>query len=229
MKSSARTATKVLMQWLTTQALLEITPHITTYRLCTAYIASGASISPSKAVHSEKRWQVIVRLVIAKRNADSSSETIFRSCWWEFNSFSIYRKASTLRFLTSPLYERTQTTLHFCQFPFGHLCKSEGEMAKHTHKYNFAFDSAKGSQGLNWGLVLTSNPEQPYTQFYPDDLSFYGNNQPHNNIPPAYGVYRFRRTTWCAYTWTLHKAGTDCYVADCLPCSRQCRSIYLCF
>ena len=72
---------------------------------------------------------------------------------------------------------------------------TEGESAKHTHKYNYAFDSAKGSQGLNWGLVLTSNPEQPYTQFYPNDFSFYGNNQPHNNIPPAYGVYRFRRTT----------------------------------
>ena len=119
MKSSARTATKVLMQWLITQALLEITPHITTYRLCTAYIALEGLLNSPKLVHSVYRLKCVVRLVIAKRNADSRSKTIFRSYWWEFSSSSIYRKASTLRFLTSPLYERTQTTLHFCQFPFG--------------------------------------------------------------------------------------------------------------
>nr|DAO75846.1 MAG TPA: hypothetical protein [Caudoviricetes sp.] len=28
-----------------------------------------------------------------------------------------------MRFLIYPLYERTQTTLHFCQFPFGSLEK----------------------------------------------------------------------------------------------------------
>nr|DAM64778.1 MAG TPA: hypothetical protein [Caudoviricetes sp.] len=28
-----------------------------------------------------------------------------------------------MRFLISPLYERTYTTLHFCHFPFGSLEK----------------------------------------------------------------------------------------------------------
>ena len=72
---------------------------------------------------------------------------------------------------------------------------TEGESARHVHKANFAFDSAKGNGALNWGLVLTSNPASPYTQFYPDDLSFVGGNQPHNTMQPIYGVYKFRRTT----------------------------------
>lgn len=42
------------------------------------------------------------------------------------------------------------------------------------------------------------------------NISF-GKNQPHNNLSPLYGVYRFRRTSWCAWSDIRHKVVVSCY------------------
>lgn len=72
---------------------------------------------------------------------------------------------------------------------------TEGELAKHTTKFDFLFSGNTGTQAAAWGIVLTNNPSNTYKDFYPFPYSYTGGNQPHNNIAPLYGVYRFRRLT----------------------------------
>lgn len=72
---------------------------------------------------------------------------------------------------------------------------TEGELAKHTTKFDFLFFGNTGTQVANWGIVLTNNPSNTYKDFYPNPYSYTGNDEPHNNIAPLYGVYRFRRLT----------------------------------
>lgn len=80
-------------------------------------------------------------------------------------------------------------------FPFGHQLNSEGELAKHTTRFDFLFSGNTGTQAAVWGIVLTNNPSNTYKDFYPFPYSYTGNDEPHNNIAPLYGVYRFRRLT----------------------------------
>ena len=70
---------------------------------------------------------------------------------------------------------------------------TEGEMAKHTTKFDFLFYGSQGTGAAGWGIVLTNNPSNTYKDFYPNPYSYTGNDEPHNNIQPLYGVYRFRR------------------------------------
>lgn len=72
---------------------------------------------------------------------------------------------------------------------------TEGEMAKHTTKFDYIFSGNTGTQVAYWGIVLTNNPSNTYKDFYPNPYSYTGNDEPHNNIAPLYGVYRFRRLT----------------------------------
>lgn len=72
---------------------------------------------------------------------------------------------------------------------------TEGELAKHTTKFDFLFSGDTGTQAAAWGIVLTNNPSNTYKDFYPEFYSYTGNDEPHNNLSPLYGVYRFRRTT----------------------------------
>ena len=72
---------------------------------------------------------------------------------------------------------------------------TEGEMAKHTTRFDFLFSGNTGTQAADWGIVLTNNPSNTYKDFYPKPYSYTGNDEPHNNIAPLYGVYRFRRLT----------------------------------
>ena len=72
---------------------------------------------------------------------------------------------------------------------------TEGELAKHTTRFDFSFFGDTGTQAAAWGIVLTNNPSKTYKDFYPEFYSYTGNDEPHNNLSPLYGVYRFRRTT----------------------------------
>ena len=72
---------------------------------------------------------------------------------------------------------------------------TEGELAKHTTRFDFLFFGDTGTQAAAWGIVLTNNPSNTYKDFYPLPYSYTGNDEPHNNIAPLYGVYRFRRLT----------------------------------
>ena len=70
---------------------------------------------------------------------------------------------------------------------------TEREMAKHTTRFDFLFSGDPGTQAATWGIVLTNNPSSTYKDFHPNPYSYTGNDEPHNNLSPLYGVYRFRR------------------------------------
>ena len=80
------------------------------------------------------------------------------------------------------------------QFSFGVETLAEGELASHAHIV------AKTSAIVGWS---ENSPEGVYgditsgTTIMKKEPKTYesGGNQPHNNLPPLYGVYRFRRTT----------------------------------
>ena len=80
------------------------------------------------------------------------------------------------------------------QFSFGAETLAEGELASHAHIV------AKTSAIVGWS---SSSPEGVYgdittgTTIKKKEPKTYesGGNQPHNNLPPLFGVYRFRRTS----------------------------------
>ena len=72
---------------------------------------------------------------------------------------------------------------------------TEGELAKHTTKFDFLFFGDTGTQAAAWGIVLTNNPSNTYKDFYPNPYSYTGNDEPHNTIQPVYGVYRYERVS----------------------------------
>lgn len=72
---------------------------------------------------------------------------------------------------------------------------TEGEMAKHTTRFDFLFSGITGTQAAPWGIVLTNNPSNTYKDFYPNPYSYTGNDEPHNTIQPVYGVYRYERVS----------------------------------
>lgn len=72
---------------------------------------------------------------------------------------------------------------------------TEGEMAKHTTRFDFLFLGNTGTQAADWGIVLTNNPSNTYKDFYPNPYSYTGNDDPHNTIQPVYGVYRYERVS----------------------------------
>lgn len=75
-------------------------------------------------------------------------------------------------------------------FPFGHLCKSEGELAAHSHYVGKGKGNEKNPAVYTQLLYLTQ-----WEGKYEYDISTnsVGGNQPHNNLPPVYSVYKFRR------------------------------------
>lgn len=72
---------------------------------------------------------------------------------------------------------------------------TEGEMAKHTIRFDFLFSGDTGTKAAAWGIVLTNNPSNTYKDFYPNPYSYTGNDEPHNTIQPVYGVYRYERVS----------------------------------
>lgn len=72
---------------------------------------------------------------------------------------------------------------------------TEGEMARHTIRFDFLFSGDTGTKAAAWGIVLTNNPSNTYKDFYPNPYSYTGNDEPHNTIQPVYGVYRYERVS----------------------------------
>ena len=76
----------------------------------------------------------------------------------------------------------------FCQFPFGHLCKSEGELASHSHIIYAGYGSQEG--------VEIDQPSTNRNSVWSNRrTSSVGGDQPHNTIQPVYGVYRYERVS----------------------------------
>lgn len=71
---------------------------------------------------------------------------------------------------------------------------SVDELARFSPRYNFTFDSNHATGIAAWGITLTSQPTNKYTDFYPEDYSYIGKDQPHNNMQPYVAVYIFRRS-----------------------------------
>ena len=76
---------------------------------------------------------------------------------------------------------------------------TEGELASHGHAihfYNDDWNSTDGNSGLynQPGIVHDSiDRSAKNTNRWTDLVESTGGNQPHNNLPPIYGVYKFRR------------------------------------
>ena len=76
---------------------------------------------------------------------------------------------------------------------------TEGELASHGHAihfYNDDWNSSDGNSGAynNPGIVHDATDRSAKnTNRWTDLVESTGGNQPHNNLPPLYGVFRFRR------------------------------------
>ena len=86
-----------------------------------------------------------------------------------------------------------------CTFPFGVELVTEGELASHGHAIHFYNDDWNGSDGNSGmynqpGIVHDSiDRSAKNTNRWTDLVESTGGNQPHNNLPPLYGAYKFRR------------------------------------
>nr|DAO75844.1 MAG TPA: hypothetical protein [Caudoviricetes sp.] len=68
---------------------------------------------------------------------------------------------------------------------------AEGELAKHGHPY-IAPPRLFNERHINQDEIICPNSnESANAMTY--NTSIVGNNTPHNNLLPLYGVYRFRR------------------------------------
>ena len=76
---------------------------------------------------------------------------------------------------------------------------TEGEMASHGHAIHFYNDDWNSSDGIGGeynqpGIVHDSTDRSAKnTNRWADLVESTGGNQPHNNLPPLYSAYRFRR------------------------------------
>lgn len=76
---------------------------------------------------------------------------------------------------------------------------TEGELASHGHAIHFYNDDWNSSDGNSGkynqpGIVHDSiDRSAKNTNRWTDLVESTGGNQPHNNLPPIYGVYKFRR------------------------------------
>lgn len=82
-------------------------------------------------------------------------------------------------------------------FPFGVELVTEGELASHTHTeyVDQKFDAYPNNGGNKWKQGLVNAEEKSKNVTYVHWIGSAGGNKPHNNLPPFYGVFRFRRTT----------------------------------
>ena len=76
---------------------------------------------------------------------------------------------------------------------------TEGELASHGHAIHFYNDDWNSSDGYSGaynqpGIVHDSGDRtDKHTNRWTDLIESTGGNQPHNNLPPIYGVFKFRR------------------------------------
>lgn len=82
------------------------------------------------------------------------------------------------------------------QFPFGHQLNSKGELPHLTGEWDSAvpFNYQSTCKGIVGAKLGTAGGGPNLTQGYGYTISF-GENQPHNNLMPLLGVYRFLRTS----------------------------------
>lgn len=71
---------------------------------------------------------------------------------------------------------------------------SVDELARFSPRYDFTFDANKASGVAPWGICLTNSPTNKYTDFFQNDYSYIGKDQPHNNMQPYHVVFIFKRT-----------------------------------
>lgn len=108
---------------------------------------------------------------------------------------------------------------------------AEGELASHTHtEYtDDLFCAYQTGNNNNWKQGLVNAEEKSKSVTYEHWIGSAGGNQPHNNLPPFYSVFRFRRTTWFYGNDIRHKVAECCCAGYFHPrYSYRCRThIYL--
>lgn len=68
---------------------------------------------------------------------------------------------------------------------------TEPEMPSHTHQTVIPYSNESGTSGDPWG---SGNSNKKFEGNYTFTPSYAGGNLAHNNTPPAYGLYVFKRT-----------------------------------
>lgn len=146
-----------------------------------------------ESVHSIERRYVAVRLVITKSQfkaprirpyAIATFIKVWLGCTWH-NAGTIFLKGRN--------YCPGEPAFQMWQFPFGHLLKSEGELAAHGHSF-IAPPRLFNERDNNQDTIICPNGNESANKMT-YNTSIVGNNIPHNNLSPLYGVYRFRRLT----------------------------------
>jgi hypothetical protein len=69
---------------------------------------------------------------------------------------------------------------------------TEGELAAHSHQAKW---SGGGSQNLGGDTISPGNSNNGNDRYSTDVIQSTGSNTPHNNIPPAFGMYVWKRTS----------------------------------
>lgn len=72
-----------------------------------------------------------------------------------------------------------------------HITGSVSDIARQDTNQNITTSGVFSSPHSMEGVGSGTNMKSPLPDGF--DLNF-GNNQPHNNMAPSYGVFRFRRT-----------------------------------
>ena len=80
-----------------------------------------------------------------------------------------------------------------CTFSFGVGMLAEGELAAHGHSF-IAPPRLFNERDINQDTIICPNGNESANEMT-YNTNIVGNNIPHNNLSPLYGVYRFRRLT----------------------------------
>lgn len=71
---------------------------------------------------------------------------------------------------------------------------TENEMPRHNHTYNSSFTvQTNFGNGIS-GIPANTSAWGNYSPAHWLEIQTAGNNEPHNNLPPYYAVYIYRRT-----------------------------------
>lgn len=80
--------------------------------------------------------------------------------------------------------------------PSAHGLNSEGELANHGHIEMAVVGTSSGGVNTNSRATYNNDIVNGTAKGYESGVTtgYTGGNQPHNNLPPLYGAYKFRRT-----------------------------------
>lgn len=166
--------------------------HIITSNRSTACTDSEELSSTPETVHTVDWGYVVMRLVLTKAKV-KTIRGIRRWIYAITHAFGAVRRRKNTWgcniLINSLPCKIPDWTCDMRQFPFGVGMLAEGELASHAHIVYAGYGSQEGTE--------IDHPITNRNSVWNNrKTSSVGGDQPHNNIPPLYGVNRFRRISW---------------------------------